>query len=115
MSNVVLFGTLGLLWTTNILLMLFWRRLNANTMTAIVLYTIIGLIIIFRITEVMEITVYDPNVLTTVSGTVATYAKIALGCCQIFAMFEIRNQMKEQVRTYQIGSASEIDDSFDET
>ena len=91
LTDVILFGILALLWMLNILLIVLWRHHSAKNISAAVLYTIVGIIIISRMTEVIELTVYDPNVLTTVSGTIATYAKIALGCCQIFAMLEIRN------------------------
>lgn len=93
LTDVILFGMLALLWMLNILLIVLWRPHSAKNISAAVLYTIVGIIIISRMAEVIELTVYDPNLVTTVSGTIATYAKIALGCCQIFAMLEIRNQM----------------------
>ena len=86
-----LFGILSLHWAINVALMIFWRRLRQRLIIAFTLYTIVGIIIIGRMIEVKAITVFDPNRLTSISGIVSTYAKIALGWCQIAAMLEIQN------------------------
>ena len=105
----VLFTLLGLMWLTNIIVMIFWRKKHNKIVTA-VLYGVIGVIVVFRLTEVTTIQVYGDNWVPLLSGALATYAKIALGCCQIYAMHEIRMQMKGSYLSFQI--AAETEDSF---
>jgi len=61
--------------------MLFWRRLRQRLLIAATLYSIVATIVIARIIEVHELTVYRLNELTEITGIVATYSKIALGWC----------------------------------
>eukprot|EP00354_Favella_ehrenbergii_P009248 CAMPEP_0170471826 /NCGR_PEP_ID=MMETSP0123-20130129/13983_1 /TAXON_ID=182087 /ORGANISM="Favella ehrenbergii, Strain Fehren 1" /LENGTH=65 /DNA_ID=CAMNT_0010739737 /DNA_START=181 /DNA_END=378 /DNA_ORIENTATION=- len=58
--------------------------------------------------EVHELTVYNPNELTSITGIVSTYAKIALGWCQIFATLEIRNQMENHVQCMRLGFSDDL-------
>ena len=80
------------LWLLNMFLISFWRRPQNQLITGLI-YGIVGIIIFTRLVEVCKIQVFDPSRLIISTGIIATYGKIALGCCQLSAMFEIRSQM----------------------
>ena len=106
-ADIVLFSLVSFHWALNILLMLFWRRLRQRKVIAGALYIMIGIIIISRMIEVNALTCFNENELANITGIVATYAKIALGWCQIFAIIEIRKQMALHVRTMSMMGYSE--------
>ena len=95
-TDIVIFATVLSLWLVNLLMMCFRRRLHNRLVTAI-LYGIIGIIVFTRLIEVITIRMYESQIYLFIAGVFATYAKIALGCCQLSAMFEIRAQMKMHI------------------
>lgn len=98
-TDIVLFSTVALLWVFNLVL-LFWKQRTHNKLITGLLYGIIGLITITRLIEVISLQMYATTKMIVVAGIVATYSKIALGCCQLSAMFTIRAQMKNHIRTF---------------
>ena len=92
-ADIVLFSTVLLLWFVNLLMLGFKHRFQ-NRLITVILYGIIGLIVFARLIEVIYITMYANSLTLSpiifITGAIATYAKIALGCCQLSAMFEIR-------------------------
>ena len=87
---IILFSLLALLWLFNVVILLAWSRMPKRLVTWL-LYGIIGLITFARLYEVIQLQVYQSKEDIVVSGIIATYGKIALGCCQLAAMFQIRN------------------------
>ena len=100
-TDVTLFGIVAALWLFNMLLIAFWRRPQNQLITG-VLYSIVGLIIFTRLVEVIKLQVFDPSMVIISAGIIATYGKIALGCCQLSAMFEIRGQLQEYMKRNKI-------------
>ena len=87
--DIALFSLVAVLWTFNLFILWCLKRSQNRLITGL-LYSIIGLIVTSRILEVVDLEPYNPNKITVVTGIVATYAKIALGCCSLAAMFQIK-------------------------
>ena len=81
-ADIVLFSTVLTLWVINLLMMCFVRRLH-NRLISSILYGIIGMILIARLAEVIAIKMYESQIILFFGGLLATYSKIALGCCQL--------------------------------
>lgn len=89
-ADIVLFSTVLFLWFVNLIMLGFKHRFQ-NRLITVILYGIIGLIVFARLIEVIYITMFaNSSMIIFITGAIATYAKIALGCCQLSAMFEIR-------------------------
>lgn len=97
--DIILFSTVAVLWAINLAFLLCKQRMH-NTLITGLLYGIIGLITITRLTEVIKLQMYSTSKMIVVTGILATYSKIALGCCQLTAMFTIRTHMKGHIRTF---------------
>ena len=91
--DLVLFGSVAFLWSVNLTVMLYKKRVH-NTIITGLLYGIIALIIISRLMEVSEVKAFEQSNIVLVTGILATYGKICLGCCQLSAMFQIKAQLK---------------------
>ena len=87
--NLILFSILALLWLINLSVMVLKKRIHNILITGL-LYGIIAIIIICRLIEVSEARVFETLKIVVVTGIIATYGKICLGCCQLSAMFEIK-------------------------
>ena len=94
--DVVLFSITAILWAINIAFLVVSKKPN-NKLVSTVLYGIIGLLITTRLAEVSILVVYRFKTFLVVVGVIGTYSKIALACCQLSAMLEIRSQMKEHI------------------
>lgn len=70
----------GVLWGINLVFLIINKRVHNRQITGL-LYGIIGLITATRLTEVITLQMYDTTKIIVVSGILATYSKIALGCC----------------------------------
>ena len=94
--DIVLFSTVAVLWTVNLAVMVAKKRVQ-NRLSTGLLYSILGIITITRLTEVIYLQMYMTEKVVVVAGIIATYAKIALGCCQLSAMIKVAGHMKDLI------------------
>ena len=87
---------LAAMWLTIVgAILIRYKNLRINKLAMILLYIILLLITVSRTLEVIYIK--PPNnesLMVVVTGCIATYSKIALGCCQAYAMQQILTQIK---------------------
>lgn len=94
-----LFSAVAFLWLINLSVMIWKKRIHNKLITGL-LYGITGLIIISRMIEVKFVKPFSMSRIVVITGILATYSKICLGCCQITAMLEIKAQLKGHIRIF---------------
>jgi len=98
-ANISLFSAVAILWLINLSVMIYKKRIHNKLITGL-LYGIIGFIILNRMIEVKFVEPFQMSRIVVITGILATYSKICLGCCQLTAMFEIQAQLKSHIRIF---------------